>query len=80
MIKPFFFTVTDSSCQRIIERTEKTFLLAELKRMLHRLIFRVKNFYDVVSEYGDMVFDFQFGKKKFTGFGFTHNWVKRSIF
>jgi len=39
-----------------------------------------ENFYDVVSEYGDIVFDFQFGKKKFTGFGFTHNWVKRSIF
>jgi len=27
-----------------------------------------------------IVFGFQSGKQKFPGFGFTHNWVKRSIF
>ena len=32
--------------------------------------------YDMVSEYGDIVFGFQFSKKKFHGFGSTHNWVK----
>jgi len=36
--------------------------------------------HDVASEYGDIVFGLQLGKQKFPGFGFTHNWVKRSIF
>jgi len=36
--------------------------------------------HDAVSEYGDIVFGLQLGKKKFPGFGLTHNWVKRSIF
>jgi hypothetical protein len=35
---------------------------------------------DVVSEYGDIVFGLQSGKQKFSSFGLTHNWVKRSIF
>ena len=30
----------------------------------------------VVSEYGDIVFGLQSGKKKFPGFGLTPNWVK----
>jgi hypothetical protein len=36
--------------------------------------------YDVVSEYDDNVFGLQSGKQKFSGFGLTHNWVKRSMF
>jgi hypothetical protein len=36
--------------------------------------------FDVVSEYGDIVFGLQSGKQKFPGFGLTHNWVKQSIF
>jgi len=36
--------------------------------------------FDVVSEYGDIVFGLQSGKQKFPGFGLTYNWVKRSIF
>jgi hypothetical protein len=36
--------------------------------------------YDVVLEYGDIVFGFQFSKQKFPGLYLTHNWVKRSIF
>jgi len=36
--------------------------------------------FDVVSKYGDIVFGVQSGKQKFSGFGLTHNWVKRSIF
>jgi hypothetical protein len=35
---------------------------------------------DVVSEYGGIVFGLQSGKQKFSDFGLTHNWVKRSIF
>jgi len=29
--------------------------------------------YDVVSEYGDIVFGLQSSKQKFPGFGLTHN-------
>jgi hypothetical protein len=29
--------------------------------------------YDMVSEYDDIVFGFQSGKQKFSGFGLTHN-------
>jgi len=36
--------------------------------------------FDVVSEYGEIVFGLQSGKQKFSGFGLTHNWVKRSMF
>jgi hypothetical protein len=36
--------------------------------------------HDVVSEYSDIVFGLQSGKQKFSGFGLTYNWVKRSIF
>jgi hypothetical protein len=36
--------------------------------------------HDVISEYGDIMFGLQSGKRKFPGFGLTHNWVKRSIF
>ncbi|KAL9362616.1 hypothetical protein Peur_045401 [Populus x canadensis] len=36
--------------------------------------------FDVVSEYGEIVFGLQSGKQKFPGFGLTYNWVKRSIF
>jgi hypothetical protein len=36
--------------------------------------------HDIISEYGDIVFGLQLGKKKFHGFDLTHNWVKRSIF
>jgi hypothetical protein len=36
--------------------------------------------FNVVSEYGDIMFRLQSGKQKFPGFGLTYNWVKRSIF
>jgi hypothetical protein len=42
--------------------------------------FSSEELYDVVSEYGDIVFGLQSSKQKFPGFGLTHNWVKRSIF
>ena len=32
--------------------------------------------YDVISQYEGIVFDFQSGKEKFSGFDVTHNWVK----
>jgi hypothetical protein len=36
--------------------------------------------YDVVSQYDNIVFSFQFSKHKFSRFGVTHNWVKQSVF
>ena len=36
--------------------------------------------YDVVSEYGDIVFSFQSSKHKFSGFGLTHKWVSEVFF
>ena len=79
--KLFFFTTTGDSCQRIIilERI-KSSLLVELKWMLHRHSFLVEELYGVVSEYGDIVFSFQFNKHKFPDFGLIHNWVKQIIF
>jgi len=43
--KASFFTVTDVSCQRITstKRTKMSFLLVELKRLLHHCIFQMKN-------------------------------------
>jgi hypothetical protein len=32
-----------------------------------------KDLYDVVSQYNNIVFGFQFGKQKFSGFSVTHN-------
>jgi hypothetical protein len=32
-----------------------------------------KELYDVVSQYNNIVFGFQFGKQKFPGFSVTHN-------
>jgi len=58
-------------------------LLAELKRMLHPRVFLVKNCMMCMmlyQEYSDIVFGFQSGKQKFSSFGLTHNWIKRSIF
>ena len=48
-------------------------LLAELKRMLHPVVFSGEELHDVVLKYGDIVFGFQSGKQKFYGFGLTHN-------
>ena len=31
--------------------------------------------FDIVSEYGDIVFGLQSGKQKFPGFGLTHIWL-----
>jgi hypothetical protein len=54
-------------------------LLAELKGCCTPRLFG-EELFDVVLEYGDIVFGLQSGKQKFPGFGLTHNWVKRSIF
>ena len=43
-------------------------------------LFSGEELYDIVLEYGDIMFGFQSDKQKFSSFGLTHNWVKRGIF
>jgi len=47
--------------------------------MLHPPRLSGEELHDVISEYCDIVFGLQSGKQKFTGYGLTYNWVKRSI-
>jgi len=58
----------------------KDFLVGMVERDVPQPLLSGENLYNVVSEYGDIVFGFQSGKQKFLGFYLTHNLVKRSIF
>jgi hypothetical protein len=58
----------------------KDFFVSRVERDVAPSFLLGEELYDMVSEYDDIVFDFQSGKQKFCGFGLTHNWVKRSIF
>jgi hypothetical protein len=80
--KTSFFTATNNSYQQIIstERIEMTFFFSRVKREVAPLLLSGEELYDVVSKYSDIVFGFQSNKQKFSGFGLTHNWVKRNIF
>jgi hypothetical protein len=84
----FFCIVTGGSCQSIT--SIKRFLPIDHKYKKNKndfFIGRVENdvalpvpskgeMYDVISQYEGIVFDFQSGKQKFSGFDVTHNWVK----
>ena len=61
-------------------KNKKDFYIGIVERDVASPFLLGEKLYNVVSEYGDIKFDFQFGKQKFFGFGLTHNWVKRSIF
>jgi hypothetical protein len=61
-------------------RKNNDFLWAKLKKDVAPPCLSSEKLYDVVLEYGDIVFGFQSGKQKFPSVGLTHNWVKRSIF
>jgi len=52
------------------------FFIGRVEKDVASLRLSGEELYDVVSEYSDIVFGFQFDKKKFHGFGLTHNWVK----
>jgi hypothetical protein len=54
-------------------------LLAELMDIALSLL-SGEELYNMVPEYGDIMFGFESGKQKFHGFGLTHNMVKQSIF
>jgi hypothetical protein len=65
---PFLITTGDS-CQVIIDIYKKGLL----ERDVATLVLSSKELYDVVLQYEDIIFDFQFGKKKFSNFGVTYN-------
>jgi hypothetical protein len=58
----------------------KNFLKGKTKRDDKPPIMSSEELYDVMSQYKDIVFDFQSSKQKFSGFGMTYNWIKQSIF
>jgi hypothetical protein len=51
----------------------KDFLVSRVERDVAPPLFLGEELYDMVSEYDDIVFDFQSGKQKFSGFGLPHN-------
>jgi hypothetical protein len=61
-------------------RKKKEFFVGRVGRDVAPPLILGEELYDMVSEYGDIVFDFQSNKWKFLGFGLTYNWIKQSIF
>jgi hypothetical protein len=55
------------------KKNRKDFYIDRVKRDVAPPLLLGEELYDVVSEYDDIMFDFQFGKQKFFGFGLTHN-------
>jgi hypothetical protein len=61
-------------------KNKNDFLVGKVEKDVAPSHLSGEELFDVVSEYGEIVFGFQSGKQMFSGFGLTHNWVKRSIF
>jgi hypothetical protein len=80
--KTSFFIATRDSCKLItsIKRIKKKFFVGRIKIDIAPPVLSGEELYDMVSQYDDIVFGFQFGKKKFLDFNVTHNCVKQSIF
>jgi len=55
------------------KKNRNDFYIGRVKRDVAPPLLLGEELYDVVSEYDDIMFDFQFGKQKFFGFGLTHN-------
>jgi len=62
------------------KRKRKDSFIGKVEKDVALLRLSGEELYDVVSEYNDIVLGFQSGKQKFSNFGLTSNWVKRSIF
>ena len=54
-------------------KNKKNFFIGKVERDVTLSLFSHEELYDVVSEYSDIVFGFQFGKQKFPDFGLTYN-------
>jgi len=61
-------------------RYRKDFFVGRVEKDVASPRLSGEELHDVVLEYGDIVFGLQSGKHKFSGFGLTHYWVKRSIY
>jgi hypothetical protein len=62
------------------KKNKKDFFIGRVEKDVAPSRLSGEKLHDVVSEYGDIVFGLQSSKRKFPGFGLTHNWIKRSIF
>jgi hypothetical protein len=62
------------------KKNRKDFFIGRVEKDVAPSCLSGEELHDVISEYDDIVFGLQSGKKNFHGFGLTHNWVKRSIF
>jgi len=51
----------------------KDFFVGRVEKDVAPLCISSEELNDMVLEYGDIVFGFQFAKQKFPGFGLTHN-------
>lgn len=54
-------------------KDKKYVFAGRVKRDIAPLLSSHEKIYDVLSKYNDIVYDFQFCKQKFSGFGLTHN-------
>jgi len=54
-------------------KNKKDFFVSRVEKDVAPPCLSSDELHDVVSEYGDIVFGFQSSKKKFPGFGLTHN-------
>jgi len=59
-----------------IRKNINDFFVGRVERDVAPSFYFSEELYDMVSEYVDIVFDFQSDKQKFPGFGLTYNWVK----
>jgi hypothetical protein len=61
-------------------KNKKDFFIGRVEKVVALPLLSGEEFYNMVSEYGGIVFSFQFGKQTFPGFGLTQNLIKKSIF
>ena len=60
----------------MFKRNKTDFFVGIVKKDVAQQLLLGEKLYNLVSEYGDIVFSFQSEKQKFLGFCLTHNWVK----
>jgi hypothetical protein len=57
-------------------KNRKDFIIGRVEKDVPPLCVSGEELYDVVSEYGDIVFGFQSCKQKFSSFGLTYNFIE----
>jgi hypothetical protein len=56
-----------------LKKNRKDFFVGRVERDVAPSLLSNKELYDAMSQYDDIMFGFQSGKRKFPGFGVTHN-------